>query len=117
MVITNEPGYYKEGAFGIRIESALLVVEAEQKEEGKQFLAFERFTQVPITSKLVNYAMLTRKERKWLKSHNTTCLEKLSPLLDGDKRALRWLKRECGATPTLFGKGRMGVGGVEIIWD
>jgi len=108
-VITNEPGYYKEGDFGIRIESALLIKQVEKKIDGgtEVWLGFERFTQVPIqTSRLVNYSLLTRDERKWLRNHNRACRHKLSPLLQGDIRALKWLKKAC-----------RNEGPIEIIWD
>ncbi|KAG9043458.1 hypothetical protein FS837_009508 [Tulasnella sp. UAMH 9824] len=109
-VITNEPGFYKEGSFGIRIESALVVKTVRVKDpQGAEvnWLAFERFTHVPIqTSRLVNYSLLSKDERRWLRNHNRTCREKLTPLLQGDKRALKWLRR----ATSKFGP-------IEIIWE
>ena len=67
-IITNEPGYYKDGEFGIRIESALLVHDFETKHQtGEAFLAFERLTQVPIQMRMVRASMLTKDERQWIK--------------------------------------------------
>ncbi|KAG8851337.1 hypothetical protein FRB96_009402 [Tulasnella sp. 330] len=112
-VITNEPGYYKEGEFGIRIESALLVKEVKFEGSGRgaghelPWFEFERFTQVPIqASRLISFSLLTKEERKWLRNHNKTCLEKLRPILKDDKRAMTWLKKQTGK-----------VGPIEIFWE
>lgn len=61
MIISNEPGYYKEGAFGIRIENLVLVVE---KENG--YLGFETLTLAPLDNSLINHGMLTDEERDWV---------------------------------------------------
>ena len=68
-VLTNEPGFYKEGEFGVRIESALVVrrVETKGKFGGNIWLGFERFTQVPIQTKMIKPEMLTKEERKWIR--------------------------------------------------
>ncbi|KAF8312866.1 Creatinase/aminopeptidase [Clavulina sp. PMI_390] len=99
-IITNEPGFYKEGEFGVRIESALVVKRVETKHEfgGKIWLGFERLTQVPIQLKMVKMDLLTKEEKAWLKNHNATCREKLAVLLAEDKRAQRYIKRESTKT-------------------
>ncbi|KAG5726736.1 hypothetical protein E4T56_gene11580, partial [Termitomyces sp. T112] len=95
-VITNEPGFYHEGKWGIRIESALAVKRVKTRGEfnGNVWLGFERLTCVPIQTRMVKESMLTKEEKAWLKEHNQRCYEKLSPFLKEDKRASKWLKRE-----------------------
>ncbi|KAH8919355.1 Creatinase/aminopeptidase [Atractiella rhizophila] len=92
--ITNEPGYYLENHFGIRLESHLLCVETGRTTSlGQKLLSFERFTLVPIDPRLVDFSLLTRFERQWLKRHNQLCYARVSPHLGEDKRAKKWLKR------------------------
>jgi Xaa-Pro aminopeptidase len=113
-VITNEPGFYKDNEFGIRIESALLVkkVETKGKFGGSDWYGFERFTQVPIQTRMVRWDMLNHEEKDWIRAHNLQCLEKLAPLLQSDKRALKWLKRECTR-----GTSAGSAAGVSVEWD
>lgn len=114
-VVTNEPGFYNPGHWGIRIESALVVKRVKTKHEfnGSIWLGFERLTCVPIQTKLVKESMLTKEEKTWIKDHNKRCFEKLSPFLQDDQRALRWLKREAER-----GIGVVdGPGGLQIDWD
>ncbi|KAF8907938.1 peptidase M24, structural domain-containing protein [Gymnopilus junonius] len=114
-VITNEPGFYLEGQWGMRIESALLVKKVKTRGEfnGDIWLGFERFTCVPIQTRMVKESMLTKEEKQWLKDHNQRCYEKLAPFLKDDKRALKWLEREA----------KRGIGiaapaaGIAIDWD
>ncbi|KAI0798677.1 Creatinase/aminopeptidase [Irpex lacteus] len=115
-VITNEPGFYKEGHWGMRLESALLVRRVRTKGEynGDIWLGFERLTCVPIQTKMVKDAMLSKEERQWLKDHNRRCLEVLEPYLRDDKRALKWLQREAGRGIGVAGPGP---GGIHIDWD
>ncbi|KAI0338240.1 Creatinase/aminopeptidase [Trametopsis cervina] len=115
-VITNEPGFYKEKHWGIRIESALLVRRVTTKREfnGDIWLGFERLTCVPIQAKMVNDSMLTKEERKWLKDHNKRCLDILEPFLRDDKRALKWLQREAQRG---IGMAKPVPGGVTIDWQ
>ncbi|KAF9267658.1 Creatinase/aminopeptidase [Marasmius fiardii PR-910] len=95
-VVTNEPGFYKSKEFGVRIESALLVKRVETRKEfgGHIWLGFERLTCVPIHTVMVEGDLLTREEKEWLKEHNDLCLTVLSPYLQDDQEALRWVKRE-----------------------
>ncbi|KAF9478360.1 Creatinase/aminopeptidase [Pholiota conissans] len=114
-VITNEPGFYLEGKWGIRIESALVVkkVKTRGSFNGDVWLGFDRFTCVPIQTRMVKESMLTKEEKQWVKDHNQRCYDKLSPFLKDDKRALKWLKREAergiGLAPA--------AGGISIDWD
>ncbi|EAU90984.2 aminopeptidase-P [Coprinopsis cinerea okayama7 len=114
-VITNEPGFYAKGKWGMRIESALVVRRVKTKGEfnGDIWLGFERLTCVPIQTKMVKESMLTKEEKQWLKDHNQRCWEKLSPLLKDDKRALKWLKRESERGIGLAAAP----GGVAIEWS
>lgn len=50
--------------------------------------------QVPIQEKMVEYKLLSPEEKRWLKEHNARCVEKLTPLLEGDRRAIKWLRRQ-----------------------
>ncbi|KAI0318858.1 Creatinase/aminopeptidase [Amylostereum chailletii] len=115
-VITNEPGYYNGGQWGIRIESALVVRSARTKHDynGNIWLGFERLTCVPIQTKMVVESMLSKEEKEWLKDHNRLCLERLEPLLRDDKRAIRWLRRQADKP---MGVAPAGPGGVLIEWD
>ncbi|KAF9557488.1 Creatinase/aminopeptidase [Agrocybe pediades] len=114
-VITNEPGFYLEGRWGMRIESALVVKRVKTRGDfnGDIWLGFDRFTCVPIQTKMVKENMLTKDEKQWLKDHNQRCYEKLAPFLKDDKRALKWLKREAergiGLAPS--------AAGISIDWD
>lgn len=87
MILSNEPGFYKEGEYGIRIENLLLVEEAEQK----NFLQFSTLTLAPIDPKLVDFKMLTYPEKKWLVSYHQKVFDKLSDKLSQENR--EWLKK------------------------
>ena len=89
MVVSNEPGYYKSGAFGIRIENLVTVTEADAADGG--FLGFETLTLAPIDRALIDPAMLTADERAWLDAYHARVVESLAPLLADDAAALDWL--------------------------
>jgi Xaa-Pro aminopeptidase len=95
MIVSNEPGFYKAGHFGIRIENLQLVVERPDlstKEFG-EFLGFETLTLVPYSRKLLAQDLLTSEERQQINSYNRQILETLSPLLESS--ILEWLLDEC----------------------
>lgn len=95
MAISDEPGYYEEGSFGIRIESILLVRQmGTHRGFGGEWLGFELITRVPISTKLVDFAMLSPYEKRWLQTHNDLVKRDLFPLVQDDKRAVRWLKAQ-----------------------
>ncbi|CDR87903.1 probable aminopeptidase P, cytoplasmic [Sporisorium scitamineum] len=96
MVLTNEPGFYEEGHFGIRTESLLAVkrIETHRGFGGVPWYGFERITQVPIATNLVDFSLLSYSEVRWLKEHNAEVRKKLLPLIKDDKRAVRWLRRQ-----------------------
>ncbi|KAI0746192.1 Creatinase/aminopeptidase [Earliella scabrosa] len=115
-VLTNEPGFYNAGKWGMRLESALVVrrVQASGQFNGDVWLGFERLTCVPIQTKMVREVMLSKEERQWLKDHNRRCLERLEPYLKDDKRALKYLRREAERGIGIAGAGP---GGLTIDWD
>ncbi len=85
MIISNEPGYYKTGAYGIRIENLVVVVESapEGDFEGERPLyAFETLTLAPIDRALIAAELLTEEERAWLDAYHARVRETLTPLLD-----------------------------------
>ena len=88
MIVSNEPGYYKDGAYGIRTENMILVVES-QVGEGN-FLEFETLTLAPIDLRLIDEKMLTQQERDWLNAYHARIFKEIGPLLKGEVKA--WLK-------------------------
>ncbi|KAF9269551.1 Creatinase/aminopeptidase [Marasmius fiardii PR-910] len=99
MTVSNEPGYYADGKFGVRIENIVLVRKAETPNNfgEKGYLSFEHVTMCPIQTKLVDTKLLTAEELQWLNDYHKEVWEKVSPLLTNDERALNWLKKECQA--------------------
>ncbi|HXX26570.1 MAG TPA: aminopeptidase P family protein [Pseudolabrys sp.] len=90
MILSNEPGYYKAGAYGIRTENLVLVIaEPEPNGAEKPLNAFETLTLAPIDRSLVEVKMLTDKEHRWVDSYHARVHEALSPLLDAQTR--KWL--------------------------
>ncbi|KAJ1742907.1 hypothetical protein LPJ68_001502 [Coemansia sp. RSA 1086] len=97
MTITNEPGYYEDGNFGIRIENTCLVVKADTKFDytgGSGYLKFEPVTMVPIQKKLISSELFTDVERKWLNDYHQEVWRKVSPRLEKGSLGYEWLKRE-----------------------
>jgi Xaa-Pro aminopeptidase len=87
MILSNEPGYYKTGAYGIRIENLVLVVAEPEPEGGEKPLnAFETLTLAPIDREMILKRLLTAKERHWVDRYHARVLETVSPLLDGPAR-------------------------------
>lgn len=90
MILSNEPGYYKTAAYGIRIENLVLVIAApEPLGAEKPLNAFETLTLAPIERRLIDTRMLTAKERHWLDSYHARVHEVIGPLVDNETRA--WL--------------------------
>jgi Xaa-Pro aminopeptidase len=91
MILSNEPGYYKTAAYGIRTENLVLVIAAPEPEGAEKPLnAFETLTLAPIDRRLIDTRMLTAKERHWIDSYHARVCEVLSPLLDAPTRG--WLE-------------------------
>ncbi|MCZ4351110.1 aminopeptidase P family protein [Roseovarius aestuarii] len=93
MIISNEPGYYREGHFGIRIENLLVVTRGDPLPEGDQTgkLCFETLNFVPIDRRLIDTQRLTPDETAWLNTYHAECRSKISPLLGPTASA--WLHR------------------------
>ncbi len=90
MIVSNEPGYYKVGAYGIRIENLVAVIEHSKAEgEEQDMLGFETLTLAPIDQSLVQGSLLTPEERAWLDAYHARVREELTPLLDQETAA--WL--------------------------
>jgi Xaa-Pro aminopeptidase len=90
MILSNEPGYYKAGAYGIRIENLVLVIEAEVAGAEKEVNAFETLTFAPIDLRLIDPALMTQDEIAWLDAYHARVAEKLLPLVDAGTRP--WLE-------------------------
>ncbi|THV07177.1 Creatinase/aminopeptidase [Dendrothele bispora CBS 962.96] len=99
MTVSNEPGYYADGKFGIRIENVVIVKEVQTPNNfgDKGYLGFERLTMCPIQTKLLDQKLLALDEVKWLNDYHAEVWQKVSPLLKNDERALKWLEKECKA--------------------
>lgn len=89
MITSNEPGFYKDGAFGMRIENLILCVEAGENEYGK-WLKFEDLTLFPIDTDLIDIQQMTAREIAWLNDYHAKVFAELSPELDREERA--WLE-------------------------
>jgi Xaa-Pro aminopeptidase len=93
MILSNEPGYYKTGEYGIRIENLVLVVEREIEGAEKEMLGFETLTFAPIDRRLIDAQMLEPEELVWLNCYHAHVLAKIGPKLDGAD--LAWLQAAC----------------------
>ncbi|MFA9230279.1 MAG: aminopeptidase P family protein [Microgenomates group bacterium] len=93
MILSNEPGYYREGAFGIRLENLIVVQPAPDLGDNRKQLSFETLTFVPFDRRLVDIAALAAGERAWLNTYHAEVLEKLSPRLS--PAALAWCQAAC----------------------
>ena len=90
MITSNEPGFYLEGAYGIRLENLVLTVEEENG-----FMHFETLTLYPFSRRLTDVSLLTESEINWLNTYHDEVFTRVSPLLEGDK-ILDWFKEKCG---------------------
>ena len=91
MIISNEPGFYKEGAYGIRIENLIIVTESSY--EG--FYGFETLTLAPYDHKLMDLSLLTADEIDWINTYHQRVWEEISPLVDVDTKD--WLREATNA--------------------
>jgi Xaa-Pro aminopeptidase len=90
MIVSNEPGYYKAGAFGIRIENLVAVKPAEPLPGGERpMLSFETLTFAPIDRALVDRDLLSQEEAEWLNTYHVEVRDRLSPLVDAETKT--WL--------------------------
>jgi Xaa-Pro aminopeptidase len=94
MICSNEPGYYKTGEYGIRIENLVVVRDLGVIPGGeKKMLGFETITRVPIDLKLVEAGMLTDAEKAWLNAYHADVQTALAPVIAGDAQASAWLNQ------------------------
>ncbi len=93
MILSNEPGYYRTGSYGIRIENLLLVEPREIEGAEGEWLGFETLTLAPIEQRLVDWPMMTPAEIMWWNSYHARVLEVIGPQLEGEARA--WLEAQC----------------------
>ncbi|XUU61576.1 aminopeptidase P family protein [Erythrobacter sp. HA6-11] len=93
MILSNEPGYYKQDHFGIRIENLVLIEPRAIDGAEDDYFGFETLTFVPLDRRLINKALLTADEIAWVDSYHVQVRELLAPQLSGDD--LAWLEQEC----------------------
>ncbi|WP_150290122.1 aminopeptidase P family protein [Sphingobium estronivorans] len=93
MILSNEPGYYKTGEYGIRIENLVLVEPREVTGAEREMLGFETLTFAPIDRNAIAADLLTGAERAWLDAYHAKVMEVVGPQLEG--AALDWLKAAC----------------------
>jgi Xaa-Pro aminopeptidase len=93
MIISNEPGYYKTGEYGIRIENLVLVVPREIEGAEKEMLGFETLTFAPIDRRLIDVQMLDSEELIWLNCYHAHVLAKIGPTLS--RSDVDWLREAC----------------------
>ena len=93
MILSNEPGYYKTGAYGIRIENLLLVEERTIEGAEGEYMGFETLTLAPIERRLVELSLLTEAERAWWNDYHARVRDVVAPQLTGT--ALAWLEEQC----------------------
>ncbi|MFP4465409.1 MAG: aminopeptidase family protein P, partial [Alphaproteobacteria bacterium] len=92
MILSNEPGYYKEGAYGIRFENLVLVTEDKRDGEEQEMLAFETLSLFPLDNTLLDDALLTDVEKAWINTYHARVYNTLAPHLDDAHAA--WLKEK-----------------------
>jgi Xaa-Pro aminopeptidase len=92
MILSNEPGYYKQDAFGIRIENLVLTVEQTIEGQEGRYLGFECLTWVPLDRRLIEKSLLTEIEIAWVDDYHAKTRALLAPQLDGED--LAWVERE-----------------------
>jgi Xaa-Pro aminopeptidase len=92
-ILSNEPGYYLDGAYGIRIENLMCVKKDEDlSRNGQVFYHFDELTRCPIDTRLVSQSLLTQHEKHWLNAYHRRVLRELLPLLR-DNKTMAWLRR------------------------
>jgi Xaa-Pro aminopeptidase len=95
MILSNEPGYYKGGDYGIRIENLVLVVKKDVAGAEREMLGFETLTFAPIDRNLIAADMLTQSERAWVDAYHADVLELIGRQVEGEVRT--WLEAACRA--------------------
>ena len=93
MILSNEPGYYRDGSFGIRLENLVLVVEAAPLGDRRDQLAMQTLTWVPFDRRLIDVGQLARHERDWVDAYHAEVLARVGPDLSAPARD--WLEAAC----------------------
>ena len=95
MIVSNEPGYYEDGEFGIRIENLVSIVERDTPDMfgGEKYLGFERLTHAPIERKLMDTAIMSEKEIAWVDRYHAEVWDLVSPLVEDDE-VRSWLREK-----------------------
>lgn len=95
-VLSNEPGFYEDGSFGIRIENVMMAREVKPKHSfgDKPWLGFEHVTMAPYCRKLIDVSLLTDAEKTWVNEYHADIWEKTKGYFESDKLTLGWLERE-----------------------
>jgi Xaa-Pro aminopeptidase len=95
MILSNDPGYYRAGDFGIRIENLIVTIKAPplQGADARDMLAFETLTSVPFDRRLIDVDLLTVAERDWIDRYHADTLATVGPRLD--HASLAWLVAAC----------------------
>ncbi|KAI9882711.1 MAG: TATA-box-binding protein [Watsoniomyces obsoletus] len=95
-VLSDEPGYYEDGRFGIRIENVVIVKEAKTTHQfgDLPYICFEHATMVPMCRNLIDEKLLTFVEKDWLNKYHAEVLEKTKDFFQPDSLAMKWLERE-----------------------
>jgi Xaa-Pro aminopeptidase len=93
MIISNEPGYYKTGEYGIRIENLVLVERREIAGAEREMFGFETLTLAPIDRALIDTSLLDAAERAWIDAYHAMVIEKIGPQLPEDAHG--WLNKVC----------------------
>ncbi len=99
MILSNEPGFYLPGAYGIRLENLILVQTADFGAQIRKFLRFETLTLAPFDRALIAPEVLSRESLDWLNAYHTSVYNAIAPFLQGqeDERALAWLRAATAA--------------------
>ncbi|EGW33588.1 uncharacterized protein SPAPADRAFT_60928, partial [Spathaspora passalidarum NRRL Y-27907] len=93
-LISNEPGFYETGEYGIRLENVMFVKDSGLHYNGRNFYEFETITRVPFCKKLIEVSMLSEEELAWLNNYHATIWDELSGTFEKDSIVYKWLRRE-----------------------
>ena len=93
MIVSDEPGYYKAGEYGIRIENLVAVQECALDGADRKMLGFETLTLAPIDRALVDLSLMTSREIEWLDAYHARVREAVTPALAGDPQTTAWIER------------------------
>lgn len=93
-LISNEPGYYKDDSYGIRIENVMYVKESDVSSGGKIYYEFETITRVPFCKKLIDVSELSPSEKEWINDYHKTVWQEVSPSFNKLSPEYNWLRRE-----------------------